>query len=322
LRGRGLALALLVLASRASAQPSVWDAARDPKVVRDYQTLVSVERVLSRDDEPVFDPTTPRELMRAALTAAELAGRTDVADPRLLFFVGELLSDPLVGRDQDARDVLDRALAADPRSPLAGRAWFNVAIASARLEDPKREYDAYTHALELTWERGFRANIFTNRAESAMVLGHLDRAVADYRKAIELADRPDLQALGYYGLGIALERSGDLPAALDAMRVARSIRIPGIGSALDLPSVFFVPSYDVHYYKALSAMSAARDAKKPQIEAHYLGLAASQWQEYLEGAAPDRHRWVPNARRHEKVVLARLKKIAPPFKRPAAGRAR
>jgi hypothetical protein len=322
LKGRGLALALLLLAGRAGAQPNIWDAARDPKLVRDEQTLVAVERVLSRDDAPVFDPTTPRELMRAALTAAELAGRPTVSDPRLLFFVGELLSDPLVGRDDEAREVLDRALAADPSSPLAGRGWFNVAIASARLADPKREHDAYTHALELTWERGFRANIFTNRAESAMVLGHLDRAVADYEKAIELADRPDLQALAYYGLGIARERSGDLPASLDAMRVARNIRLPGIGSALDLPSVFFVPDYDVHYYKALSAMSAARDAKKPQLEAHYLALAASQWQEYLAGAVPDQHRWVPNARRHEKVVLARLKKIAPPLKQPAAGRAR
>jgi len=306
----------------AAAQPSVWDVARDPQLGRDYDTLVAVERILSRDELAPFDPTMPQRLMRAAIAAVELAGRDHVGDPRLHFLVGDLLSDPLVGRDRDARDVLDRALAVAPDSPLAGRAWFNVAIASARLDDPERERMAYPRALEHIWERGFRANILTNRGESNMVSGRLDAALADYRKAIVLADRPDVQALAHYGLGIALERSGDLPAALDAMRVARSIRIVGIGSALDLPSVFFVPAYDVHYYKALSAMSAARDAKKPRSEAAALLSAAAHWDEYLDAASADGHRWVPNAKRHKKTVLSRLDKLAPQLKRRGAGPAR
>ncbi|MBK7581729.1 MAG: tetratricopeptide repeat protein [Myxococcales bacterium] len=229
-----------------------------------------------------------------------------------------MLSDVTVGRDEDARTLLERALALAPNSPLAGRAWFNLAIASARLGKPERERSAYTKALESVWEPGFRANIYANRGESSMVLGRLDDAIADYKKAIVVADRPDLTALAQYGLGVALERNGDLPRALDAMQSARSIKIPGVGSALDLPSVFFVPAYDAHYYKALEAMSAARSAKKPELVAAHLLDAGDEWQKYLELAVPDKHRWVPNARRHSEQVLTRLRGLAKDLKRRAA----
>jgi len=313
-----LVVAGLTLAGVAHAQPSIWDAARDPTTSRDYQTLVAVERMLARDDSAWADPTLPERFMRAALAVIELAGGTQSADARLLYVAGDLLSDPMVGRDADARRLLERALGLEPDSPLAGRAWFNLAIASARLGDPRRERAAYTHALDRVWEPGFRANILTNRAESAMVLGDLEASVADYRKAIALADRPDLTALAHYGLGVALERNGDLPRGLEAMAVARAIHIPGVGSALDLPSVFFVPAYDIHYYRALSALSAARDPKKPELVAAHLLDAGEAWQKYLDLAVPDRHRWVDHARRHQATTLARLKKLAPEIKRRAA----
>lgn len=306
------------LGSSARAEPSLWDVARDPRTQRDYQTLVAVERMVARDDSAWFDPTLPERFMRAALAVVELAGGTESADPRLLFVAGDLLSDPTVGRDEDARKLLDRALRLDPGSPLAGRAWFNVAIASARLGEPKRERDAYTRALERVWEPGFRANILANRGESHMVLGELGAAIADYKRSIAAADRPDLSALAYYGLGVALERNGDLPRALEAMATASAIQIPGVGSALDMPSVFFVPAYDIHYYKALEAMAAARAAKKPELVAVHLLDAGEAWQKYLDHAVPDRHRWADNAKRHQAAVLARLKQLAPEIKRRAA----
>ncbi|MFO0571552.1 MAG: tetratricopeptide repeat protein [Polyangiaceae bacterium] len=306
-------------ASPVSAQPSIWDSARDPKSRRDYETLVGVERMLSREDESMaFDPAFPERLMRAALAVVELGSGKDSRDARLLFLAGDLLSDPLLGRDEDAKNVLERALARDPESPLAGRAWFNLAIGAAKVSDPKREHHAYSRALESVWEPGFRANIYANRGESSMVLGDLEAAIRDYRKSIALADRPDLVALSQYGLGIAYERNGDLPRGLEAMAVARAIQIPGIGSALDLPSVFFVPPYDIHYYKALSAMSAARRDAKPESLAIALLEAAEEWQKYLEPASADRHRWVPNAKRHQRTVLERLKRLTPEIKRRAA----
>ncbi len=305
-------------AGSARAQPSIWDAARDPRSVRDYQTLVSVENMLAPDPSVFFDPGREGKFLRAAMTVLELTSDSKVHDPRLLFVAGDLLSDSSVGRDKDAESLLERGLRLAPDSPLAGRAWFNLAIAAARSDDPRRERDAYTHALELVYEPGFRANIYMNRGESSMVMGELAPAIKDYKKAIELADRPDLQALAYYGLGIALERSNDLPAALDAMRSARQMQVPGFGSALDLPSVFFVPWYDIHYYKALSAMSAARDAKKPEERAEQLLEAADQWQRYLEPAIKEKHRWVDNAKLHAAGVVHELERLVPRLKRPAA----
>lgn len=313
-----LSAAVALVAGTAHAQPSIWDVARDPNVERDYQTLVAVERMVARDDSAWGDPTLPERFMRAALAVIELAGGTRSTDARLLFVAGDLLSDPMIGRDKDARALLVRALRLAPDSPLAGRAWFNVAIASARMGDPSSERAAYGNALERVWETGFRSNIFANRAESNMVLGDLDSSIADYRKAIALSDRPDLAALSHYGLGVALERNGDLPRALDAMDVARAIHIPGVGSALDLPSVFFVPAYDIHYYKALAAMAAARRPKKPELIAAHLLDAGEEWQRYLDHAVPDKHRWLDHARRHQATTLARLKKLAPAIKRRAA----
>lgn len=319
MRAGACALALLVYAAgTARAEPSIWDAAREPRAARDYQTLVAVERMVARDDSAWFDPALPQRFMRAALAMVELAEGTESRDARLLFIAGDLLSDPLVGRDEDARKLLDRALALEPASPLAGRAWFNLAIASARLGDPKREREAYSRALERVWEPGFRANILANRGESSMVLGELESAISDYRRAIAVADRPDLSALAYYGLGVALERNGDLPRALDAMVVASAIQIPGVGSALDLPSVFFVPAYDIHYYRALASMAEARAAQKPELVAVSLLDAGEHWQKYLEQAVPDGHRWVGHAKRHQAALLGRLQKLTPEIKRRAA----
>jgi tetratricopeptide (TPR) repeat protein len=312
-----LGLACCALSSgHAASEPSIWDRAKGPEVEREQQALVAVERMLSRSDASPFDPQLQRNFMRAAVAMLELTGGERISDPRLLFLLGDLLSDSSVGRDKEARRLLERALRVAPDSPLAGRGWFNLAIVSARLGEPKAEHHAYTRALDTIWEPGFRANIYMNRGESSMVLGDLDRAIADYRRSIQLADRPDLQALAHFGLGIALERSGDMPAALVAMRTARAVQLIPWGSALDLPSVFFVPWYDIHYYKALAATSAARDAKQPKEASEHLMAAAKEWQDYLDPAITDGHRWVPNAKLHLADVMKRLKKLQPAAAKP------
>ena len=132
-----------------------------------------------------------------------------------------------------------------------------------------------------------------NRGESSMVTGRLAEAIADYRSAVRDAGSPDTQALALWGLGVALERSGDLPSALDAVEKAAVIRLPIAGvpnaTALDLPSVFFVPAYDVYYYKALGAMASARAAERPDEKKIDLEAAIFEWDRYLEQAEPDGH---------------------------------
>jgi tetratricopeptide (TPR) repeat protein len=321
MRAGAALLAATLWAASAAAQPSIWDKAADPQATRTYHVLVEAERMIMRAELSSLDlGASRRNFTRAALAVIQLGGGESTRDPRLLYLLGDLLSESGVRRDEEARRVLRRALAADPDSPLAGRAWFNLAIASARLGDSAAEHGAYTQALSRVWESDFRANIYMNRGESSMVLGNLKDAIADYRRAIVLAQRPELTALAHYGLGIALERNGDLPSALTAMNVARSIKLPVVGSALDLPSVFFVPDYDLYYYKALSAMAAERSAKQPQQQIRHLIVAIGNFSTYLEGAEPDRHRWAQNARLHRDNCQKKLDQLLKdnPKLRPAA----
>lgn len=317
------ALALLTLAlllpNVAGAQPSLWDRARRPAEHKAYQALVSVERMLSRAEESDFDFGLQRNFTRAALAMLELAGGGALPDPRLQFLLADLLLDADMGREREARALLDRALDQASDSQLKAQGWFWLAIASAKLRDSAREHEAYTRALELTWERDARATIFMNRGESKMALStapgskfRLRDAIADFRHALALADRPDLQALALYDLGTALERSGDLPAALDAMARARTIQLgPIYPSALDLPSVFFVPHYDLFYYKALEAMAAARAAKDVRERADHWERAIQLWSRYLADAERERAYWVDHARLHRSTLEKRLQELAP-----------
>ncbi len=305
-----VAVAVALWASVAAASPTIWDSARDPKLLQAHQALVAVERMMLRAEGSSFDPSMQQRFMRAGLAMLELSG-AGLHDPRLKIVLGELLVDSAVRRDREGRELLRQALAADPESPLAGRAWFNIAIASARLAEPTQERAAYTRALESAWEPDFRANIHMNRGESAMVLGDLDSAIRDYRRAIRTASRPELVALAHYGLGIALERRGNLPAALAAMQIARAIRVPLYGTALDLPSVFFVPEYDIHYYKALSAMAGERNAKAVEKQRALLRRAILEWDAYLERARPGSQPWVKRAELHRAACVERLKKLPP-----------
>jgi hypothetical protein len=138
-----------------------------------------------------------------------------------------------------------------------------------------------------------------NRGESSMVAGRLRAAVEDYRRALADSGSPETQALALWGLGVALERAGDLPSALEALGRASQIRLFGAAGAsvLDLPSVFFVPAYDVHYYKALGAMADARAAEHAHEKKLHLDVALFEWDRYLEQAEPDGHRWAGNAKR-------------------------
>jgi tetratricopeptide (TPR) repeat protein len=293
-----VATALLFVSGVSAAQPSLWARARDREVGRANETLVAAERMADYAAE-VRTERSLNDFMRAVVAMLELAGVSKLPDPRLRFLYGRALVE--IQRDDSARRVLERALAEAPESPTAARGWFDLAIASARTNDPRRESEAYTRALALTWDSELRAVLQMNRGESSMVQGRLREAIADYRAAVRAAGSPDTQALALWGLGVALERYGDLPSALDAIEKAAVIRIPIAGipnaTALDHSNVFFVPAYDLYYYKALGAMASARTAERPDEKKIDLETAIFEWDRYLEQAEPDGHAWVANARR-------------------------
>lgn len=297
--------AVLLLSADLWAQPSIWDTARSPRTLRAYQAFVSAERMQEHARDSFGDPRLQRDFTLTASALLELAGGAELGDARLSYMLGDLLLDPLltVNRTRDARRLLTLALTQAPDSPLAAHGYFNLAIASAKLKQPKQEYAAYTRALELEYDPNMRATIFSNRAESSMVSGDLRAAIRDYRRAADLAQLPHAQALAHWGLGIALERDGDLPSALNAIQTARSIKLPSppypASHALDLPEVFFVPDYDIHYYRALGAMAEARAADAPAERKLALSEAVAAWTEYLRRAEAEDGEWLENARMHQ-----------------------
>jgi hypothetical protein len=135
-----------------------------------------------------------------------------------------------------------------------------------------------------------------------MVTGDLHAAIRDYRRAADLAQLPHAQALAHWGLGIALERDGDLPSALNAIRTAQGIKLPSppypASHALELPEVFFVPDYDIHYYRALGAMAEARSASELPARKLALSEAVAAWTEYVRRAEADGAPWIEHARMH------------------------
>jgi len=313
-------------ASSAHAAPSIWQRAREPRLATQQTILARIERLLGALGLPEFDA----ELSAGAIALTQLShadwpclarrgAPSDVSspevvlEPRLEYLIGGALLDSQAGREQEARCMLERALRDAPNSPLAARGLSDLAIAAAKLGDREAEHAAYLRALELTWQPDSRANLLANLAESDMALGDLSRAVRGYRKALATSQQPELVAGAYFGLAVALDRSGDLPSALDAAKRAISVQLPptlfAAGGVLDLPNVFFTPSYEIHYYKALGAMAAAQLANDDRARGDALSEAAEQWTHYLEEAEPQRAPFAPRAALHRARVTRQLAEL-------------
>jgi tetratricopeptide (TPR) repeat protein len=321
---RGALAASLLLARSSVAEPSIWQAAKDPRTVAAGRLLVRLEKKLLAAESASEHPALALQEKREAIALLPARGQ-GLPEPRLRYLLGRLLIEPPADDYAEARRLLEQALGEAPRSPLAGSAWFDLGIACAKLGDVNCELAAYTRALEVVWDPNVRAEIHANRADASMVKGDLVSALADYRRAIALGPEVFALTLAYYGLGVALERSGDLPAALEAMNHGTSLWPPYfLTTVLDWPSVFFVPPYDVYYYKALVAQaraSAARASGAADEQERALGEAIGFWRRYLDEAEPARHRWVSNARAELGTLQRTLEALRSGRRRPvhAAG---
>ena len=305
-RGRWLAVAALGMGtlspSLAAAQPSIWEAARDPLARRLEEQSLAAERLLQ---ERV---ASPGDLVRVRLAVARLLAEIAANPPetarsaRLDAAVGALYSEPYLADYAAARAWLTRALAASPAAPLAERAEFLLGVARAKLGDVACERGAYSRVLELATSPAARATALMNRAEGRMLAGDLAGAVADYRQARRWASRPDLLSLVCYGLGVALDRSGDLPSALRTLLDARAAwTATAPYSPLDDPDVFFVPAFDLYYYKGLEELAVARAARAerdPAAAVRSFARAAGYFEQYLAEAEPAGTPWVRHARAH------------------------
>jgi tetratricopeptide (TPR) repeat protein len=306
-----------LLASSSLAAPSRWDTARDPRVRSKEEALTRALRArepreLSPEILAVLPDYEKGALAARAAVILEEAGGRALDDPEVSFFLGDALIIANRGREEEGRAILRRALAVAPESPDAATAWFQVAIASNRLHQFAEERQAYDEALRLQWDRNVRAGIYMNRGEAGMSLGRLREAIPDYEAALALTDDSEVHALAAWGLAVALARDEDLPDALRRAWEATQFRFHdaqgNVITALELPSVFYTPEYEVYFYRALGAMAVAEHADKPEERKTELEWAIAQWQRYLAEARPAGDKWLTNAEFHVTWCKRRLGK--------------
>jgi len=309
----GVSLASVALATPAArAEPTIWARAKSPQVAAEAKLLSAIERTLDARELSEAEPEVSRHIARAAVAMADLSGIRAPKDPRLATLLAEALLAARLGREANARALLERALPVLPDGPFRGHAFTVLGDVLASTGEPKLAIEARTAALRLQRTPGARAGSYYNRGEAWLELGELESARADYLAAIELAREPDVLALARYGLGVALERLGDLPAAYDALDAANAVRLPvpafPASDPLELPGVYFAPAYERSYLEALRSMARARRA--PTVEDRRLELsnAVDAWDAFLE-AAPESVPHRRNASAHRKRSAEELERL-------------
>jgi tetratricopeptide (TPR) repeat protein len=174
-----------------------------------------------------------------------------------------------------------------------------LAVCQARLGAAAAEVTSYDAALRHEPHAESRAILLANRAEGHMTRGDIRRAIRGYR--ISLRDTPTtarhrLSVTTLWGLAVALDRDGDLEAAFEQIRLARSYDPKD--AQLQGPHWFFVPAHDVHWYAALGYWARARQSKMTADRKKHYRHALKAWDRYIARAdRTDRWRGMATERR-------------------------
>lgn len=290
----------------ALAEPSIWDTAREPALAAEYQMLRSVEAFL-------LGHATAWDEMNVHKGTIDYLRGDRYLDPRLEFLLGGLRVEATLRGEQGVRERLLETLERFPDSALAPRGLLEVARIAALQGDLDDARLYFGLSLEKLWEPELRASAYYGRAKVTMESGRPREALNDYRAAIRVARSAKSRALAHWGLGVALERSGYLNAALVELRIATSIPVRSTAfvarTVLDLPDVFFVPEYDKDYYKGLAAMAEAEHADVPAQGILDFQSALAYFERYLKEAQRAQHLYVANAQRLSKLCLTRIKQL-------------
>jgi tetratricopeptide (TPR) repeat protein len=311
----GLALAFLIGASAtltgtAAAQPSLWQRAEDPRRIRVERLLRRVSRFVDWVAEADADPDMKHDFWLGALVTLEQSGAHAFDDPRVRLLLAQVLLGADLGREEEAAALAQRVLGDVP----ADAAWLQ---AEARLvlvhaiQDPELVVPEIDRALPLIWDSRTRSDLFRRRADARMARHDVRGALSDYRAALRADDSSRRNALARFGLGLALERSGNLPAAFAELRLARlaAPRVFGVElGVLALPGVFAFRPQDVRYVAALAEQSLLGSAVDLDTEAASCERSMAAWREYVaESLVEDP--WLDRARRHLSDVSARCEQL-------------
>lgn len=288
-----------LLPASASADPTVWSRAKDPRIVRDEALVREAQRAVLRYRRMArsMGPSgaSIAEMMlrdaRRALAQVVAGGAADFG-VRMLYV--EVLRDSK--QSDDALEVVKRLLKDDPPAPVRADALAELALLHAHAGRREEEIRAYTDALEIEPHAYARSRLLANRAEALMAVGDLTSAVEGYRAALAPLTTAEMFWAGsttLFGLGVALDRLGNPEEALHSVKLARSY--DPIDRGLRKDSWFFSPAHDAHWYSALGAWSCARFSEAWSARAECYERALRGWDEYILNAPPD-DRWVPLAR--------------------------
>lgn len=315
----GLLVALALAAPAARAEPTLWQRAGDPGSALRARARVRAEQLFEQANDERADREILRDLSLGSAALLELSGGP-ARDPWQSVLVGRVLVDAQAGREPDAIRFLQRGLSELPNSDFKRAGLFDLGLAGMLTGEHELAERAFSAALGLAWDPDDRASVHRNRGKARMLGGDLAGAVADFRAAVRLARNVEVLALSHFGLGVALERGGDYPQGLREVARGAAIQLPvppyPSESVLDLPSLRWVPAYDVSYFRALGAMAEASSAEAPELERAAYAAALDSWDEYLPPAAAHADRFVPNARRHRQrcadalLRLARAERVA------------
>jgi tetratricopeptide (TPR) repeat protein len=299
-----VALGSLFGASPAAADPSVWSRARDPDLARRHAVMKEVEEVLLRYDRSQesrfpdeYWQTVTGLKLRDARKILEEAGALTSPDPMLRYRLGQVVYEL---RDYPKALAIYASIARSPAlpAPFRASALMSLGICHAHLGQRDEEIKAYTEALGLTVFSTTRSTLLANRAEAFMGKGDIIAAVQGYRDALAiLGSAHPIDAIYYsvtplWGLGVALDRSGDLEGGMQTIRLARAY--DSEDKLINQSSWFYSPPHDEAWYAALGFWEKARQATLGAARAEAFARAIEAWERYIE-KAPSGDPWAPLA---------------------------
>lgn len=316
LRRARFLLGALLVAGSARAEPTLWRRVKAPGSEANEKARRHAEQLFAQATDESLNPELLRDISLGSAALLELSGGA-ARDPWQAVLLGRVLLEAGPGREREAARLIESGIGQLPTSEFKRESWFDLGLSYQQFGDYERATRAYTAALALAWDADDRAIVYRNRGKMRMLSGRLGEAVNDFRAAVRLAQSSERVALSYFGLGVALERNGDYPAGMQAIAQGLAVRLPGpnvvSASVLDVPTLRWSPEYDVHYFRALVAMSQASGADDAGAEQQRYEAALESWEQYLPAAEAARDRFVANAERHRQRcldALARLRREA------------
>lgn len=281
-------LGLALMAGEARATPSRWAKVANPELAR-------AEALADQAEQDLIKATQRRSILDDTLTPSNAyvararqllleagAQRSPFVRLRLLFAKIEQQLDHHQEASLLFESIVKTTGVADAHR---ADAWGDLGIVYAHLRLLPREVEAEEMAVALEPLVPNRSLTLANQAEAFMGAGDISRAIAGYKAALEGLTNYEIAAIGpttFFSLGVALDRSGDLDGALEAVARARSY--DPSDRFLRSSSWFFSSPHDAEWYAALGHWLVGRRGDGDDVRLGAYEQAVANWKLYITRA--------------------------------------